>query len=136
MKDYVERIAKKLGYAVAVLPDTAAVSVEAAIRFLVYELVQRGNVPANAAKGIVENILKRESLGSTAPGGAVALPHATHLAVDRLQGILGRCSPPVPWKALDGKPVQLICLSIAPQDRPGDHFRVLETVARALREKE
>jgi mannitol/fructose-specific phosphotransferase system IIA component (Ntr-type) len=132
MKDIVERIAKKLGFPVAVLPDTAAGSVEAAVRFLINKLVQGGNVPASAAKGIVENILKRESLGSTALGGAVALPHATHSAVDRLQGILGRCSSPVPWKSPDGKRVETICLIIAPVDGPG---MVWEKVAQALRGK-
>jgi PTS system nitrogen regulatory IIA component len=129
----VEHIAATLGFPVVVLPAAAAGSMESAITFVVDRLIERNIVPVESGNEILTNLLKRETLGSTALGGAVALPHGVSSAVDRVIGILARCSSPVPWNAPDGQPVETICLIIAPVDRPGDYSRVLEQVAQAIK---
>ena len=35
---------------------------------------------------------------------------------------------------MDGEPVHVLVLLVSPQDRPGDHLRALENVARSMRE--
>ena len=97
--------------------------------------VQDGSLHVESTDETVTSVLKRESLGSTALGGAVALPHGINSAVDRVLGILARSSSPVPWDSPDGQPVETICLIITSVDRPGDYGRVLEKVFQAMKGK-
>ena len=57
------------------LPDDLDTA-DTIVRFLIEELVRRGDVPSQEADSLVSAILKREELGSTAVGRGVALPHA------------------------------------------------------------
>src|ERR1700684_2864428 len=83
---------------------------------------------------IVKAVLKRELLGSTGIGRGVAIPHSKHASVDRLVGSGAVSKAAVAFDALDGEPVHVFVLLISPQDRPADHLRALENVARALRD--
>src|SRR5690349_6326204 len=133
------QIAATLGFPVVVLPETAAGSTEPAIRFLADRLVEGGLIQATFIDHVMSNLLRREMLGSTALGEGVALPHSmiipTSGELDRVIGILAHCSSPVPWETPDGQESRNICLILAPHDRPGEYMRVLEQVARAMREK-
>jgi PTS system fructose-specific IIA component/PTS system nitrogen regulatory IIA component len=40
----------------------------------------------------------------------------------------------IPFDSVDGEPVYVLFLLISPQDRPGDHLRALENVARSMRD--
>src|SRR5262249_13730952 len=83
---------------------------------------------------IIKAILKREQLGSTGIGRAVAIPHSKHTSVDRLIGSLAISKAGIPFDSVDGEPVHGLVLLISPQDRPGDHLRALENVARTMRD--
>ena len=131
----VEEIATKLGFAYVTLPDAAAGSVESAIRFLVVRLLEGGLLHGQSVDQIVSNVLSRESLGSTALGSGVAVPHTTSSAVDRMIGVFAHCSFPVPWKTPDGQAVRSICLIVAPVNRPVDYLRALEQISQAMRHK-
>jgi nitrogen PTS system EIIA component len=130
-----EQIAGALGFPVVVLPVAAAGSTTSAISFLVDCLIKGGFLRVETAEEVRSNVMNRERLGSTALGGGSALPHCTGSSIDRVLGIFARSSCPVPWDAPDGKPVETICLILAPIVRPGDYMRALEMVAQAMREK-
>lgn len=132
----VEQIARTLGFPVVDLPAVAAHSMESAIRFMVERLVLDGSLRVGSADAIVSSVLKRESLGSTALGGTVAMPHSISSTADRVLGILAHSPSPVPWDSPDGQPVETICLIIAPLDRPGDYMQTLEKVAWAMKRKQ
>jgi len=55
--------------------------------------------------------------------------------VDRLVGSVAISREGVDFDALDGEKVNLFFLLISPQDRPGDHLRALENIARQLRDE-
>jgi mannitol/fructose-specific phosphotransferase system IIA component (Ntr-type) len=129
-----ERIAKTLGFQIVLRPDDAAHSMESAIRFLVGRLTDEGFLPATSAQEVISDLLRREGLGSTAFGGAIALPHAVSSSVNRVLGILARCAHPVPLGAPDGQPVRNICLILAPADHPGERLRSLDQIVQAMRE--
>ncbi len=67
------------------------------------------------AEGILIKMLKRrENLGSTGFGGAVAIPHCRSLVVKRLRVAFGRKSAGLPFDAVDGQPVHHFFLIVAP----------------------
>jgi nitrogen PTS system EIIA component len=79
-------------------------------------------------------ILRREELGSTGIGGGVAIPHATFPGVDGVISAIAEFPGGVEFDSIDGRPVKLVCLVVSPTDRPGEHLRIVEAVARRLRD--
>lgn len=118
----------------AIVPELAATTKEGVIREMVESLRNAGYFKGGEMEDIVKAILKRELLGSTGIGRAVAIPHSKHNTVDRLVGTIGISRRGVAFDSLDGEPVHVFVLLISPQDRPGDHLRALENVSRSLRD--
>ncbi len=118
----------------AIQAEMASVDKEGAIRELVGNLVDAGQIKSDDANGIVKAIMKREELGSTGIGRGVAVPHTKHPSVDKLVGTVGVSQGGVEFQSLDGEPVQLFFLLVSPPDRPGDHLRALENISRQLRD--
>ncbi|MFN4258217.1 MAG: PTS sugar transporter subunit IIA [Gemmataceae bacterium] len=118
----------------AILPDLSATTKEGVIREMVESLRDAGYFKGGELEDIVKAILKRETLGSTGIGRGVAIPHTKHGCVDRLVGTVGISRQGVAFNSVDGEPVYVLVLLISPQDRPGDHLRALENVARSMRD--
>ena len=83
---------------------------------------------------IFEILMQREKLGSTAIGNGIAVPHGKMPALSRLFGLFARLDRPVDFEALDGQPVDLIFLLLAPEGAGADHLKALARVARLLRD--
>jgi len=118
----------------AIQSEMASAEKEGAIRELVGNLVNAGQINADDAESIVSAIMKREELGSTGIGRGIAVPHTKHPCVDKLVGTVGVSQEGVEFQSLDGEPVQLFFLLVSPPDRPGDHLRALENISRQLRD--
>jgi len=118
----------------AIAPELTATTKEGVIREMVESLRAAGYFKGSEPEDIVKAILKREQLGSTGIGRGVAIPHTKHSSVERLIGTVAVSKPGVPFDAVDGEPVHVLVLLVSPQDRPGDHLRALENVARSMRE--
>lgn len=82
---------------------------------------------------IYEILLQRERLGSTAVGNGIAIPHGKLAKLSRLFGLFARLDHPIDFEALDGQPVDLIFLLLAPESAGADHLKALARVARLLR---
>lgn len=87
-------------------------------------------------KAILEILLQREKLGSTAVGNGVAIPHGKLPKLGRLFGLFARLERPIDFEALDSQPVDLIFLLLAPEAAGADHLKALARVARLLRDRE
>jgi nitrogen PTS system EIIA component len=83
---------------------------------------------------IFEALWQRERLGSTGIGDGIAIPHGKLPSVKRLFGFAARLDKPVDFEALDGQPVDLLFLLLAPEAAGADHLKALARIARALRE--
>lgn len=90
--------------------------------------------PGDCKPDLLAALLKREELGSTAIGGGVVVPHALSPDVNRAIGALATFPEGVDFGAPDGQPVQRVFLLLSPLNEPGEHRRLLELVARRLRE--
>jgi PTS system nitrogen regulatory IIA component len=85
---------------------------------------------------ILEILLQREKLGSTGVGNGVAIPHGKLAKLGGLFGLFARLERPIDFEALDGQPVDLIFLLLAPEAAGADHLKALARVARLLRDPE
>ena len=85
---------------------------------------------------ILEILLQREKLGSTGVGNGVAIPHGKLAKLANVFGLFARLERPVDFEALDGQPVDLVFLLLAPEGAGADHLKALARVARLLRDPE
>ena len=83
---------------------------------------------------IYEVLLQRERLGSTGIGDGVAIPHAKLAKLDSIFGLVARLDKPIDFEALDGQPVDILFLLLAPEGAGADHLKALARIARVLRE--
>ncbi len=82
---------------------------------------------------VFDALLQRERLGSTGIGHGIAIPHGKMPKLDQLIGVFARLEKPVDFEALDGEPVDLVFLLLAPEGAGADHLKALSRIARALR---
>jgi len=87
-------------------------------------------------RAIFEILMQREKLGSTGVGNGVAIPHGKLAKLNNVFGLFARLERPVDFEALDGQPVDLIFLLLAPEGAGADHLKALARVARLLRDSE
>jgi PTS system nitrogen regulatory IIA component len=95
-----------------------------------------GDALGVAGSVIFEALQRRENLGSTGVGEGVAIPHTPVPGLDRSFGCLARLRKPVAFDAIDGLPVDIVVVLLAPADGRKDHLNVLACVARRLRTPE
>jgi nitrogen PTS system EIIA component len=82
---------------------------------------------------ILEELSKREELGSTGVGDGVAIPHARFPEIDKPFGMLFQLRQPIDFDALDGKPIDVVFLLLLPESAKGEQLSALACVARKLR---
>ena len=85
---------------------------------------------------IFETLMQREKLGSTGVGNGIAIPHGKLPNLEKLVGLFARLERPIDFEALDGQPVDLIFLLLAPEGAGADHLKALARVARLLRDQD
>jgi PTS system nitrogen regulatory IIA component len=85
-------------------------------------------------RSIFEILLQREKLGSTGVGNGIAIPHGKLPKLNALFGLFARLDRPIDFEALDGQPVDLVFLLLAPESAGADHLKALARVARLLRD--
>ncbi len=83
---------------------------------------------------LLETLLCRERLGTTALGKGVAVPHAHSITVSRTHVVFGRSSHGLDWHAPDAEPVRIAWLVLTPSEVSDEqhHARVAAAVS-ALR---
>ena len=84
---------------------------------------------------LVKVLLNRENLGSTGIGQGVGIPHAKTDVVKKLVAAFGLCPQGVNFDALDGDPVYIFFLLVAPEDSAGPHLKALARISRLLKDK-
>jgi nitrogen PTS system EIIA component len=89
-----------------------------------------GAEPAAVLAGLSE----REQLGSTGFGQGVAIPHSKIDGLPQIYGLFARLSDPVDYKAIDGRPIDLVFLLLSPPDSGADHLKALAAISRVTRD--
>ena len=86
------------------------------------------------ARFIFDVLLQRERLGSTGLGQGIAIPHGKIPGLKGIVGIFARLSEPIDFEAVDGEPVDIVFLLLAPEGAGADHLKALARISRLLRE--
>ena len=115
-----------------IIPDMKATSKKQILQELAYKAEKVLDRPSHE---IVDVLVERERLGTTGVGHGVAIPHGKIPGLDRLYGVFARLSQPVDYDSLDGEPVDLIFMLLAPEAAGADHLKALAKVSRLLRDK-
>lgn len=96
-------------------------------------LVSAGKVKDK--KKVVEVLLEREELGSTGIGQGVAIPHGKTDTVEGLIAAFGLSREGVQFDTLDGDPVTIFFLLLAPHNASGLHLKSLAKISGLLKDK-
>ncbi|MGO9135147.1 MAG: PTS IIA-like nitrogen regulatory protein PtsN [Methylovirgula sp.] len=117
-------------------PDAIVASLRAnSKKQLLQELSEKaGQITNLPARQIFDAVLQRERLGSTGIGNGIAIPHAKLAKCPSILGIFARLDKPVDFESIDGAPVDLVFLLVAPESAGADHLKALARIARVLRE--
>ena len=92
--------------------------------------------PVIQKQRLVDVLLDREKLGSTAIGEGIAIPHGKLPKLSGVVAAFGRSRSGVDFQSLDGGVTQLFFLLVAPEDASGAHLKALARVSRLLRDKD
>jgi len=87
---------------------------------------------SHAREEILTSVKAREAKMSTGIQKGIAIPHGTTNAVGTVCGVLGISRDGVDYDALDGEPVFLLFLLIAPEKDSEKHLRILQRLAELL----
>jgi len=119
----------------AIKAELIATSKEDTLKELVDLLISSGEIAKKDRAKLVEALMARESLGSTAIGHNVGIPHAKSDCVKNLVAAFGLSQKGVDFDSLDGEPVYIFFLLIAPQDSAGPHLKALARISRLTKDK-
>ncbi len=119
----------------AILTDIKSTKKEEVIKELVDVLVTAGEIEKRYRNKLIEALMTRESLGSTAIGQGIAIPHAKSDCVDNLIAAFGLSKKGVDFDSLDGELAYIFFLLVAPQDSAGPHLKALARISRLLKDK-
>lgn len=119
----------------AIVTDIKSIKKEEVIKELVDALIQAGDIDKSCGNKLIEALMERESLGSTAIGQGIAIPHAKSECITKLVGAFGLSRKGVDFDSLDGERVFIFFLLVAPQDSAGPHLKALARISRLFKDK-
>jgi len=119
----------------AIIADIKSTKKEDVIKEPVDVLIDGEGIEKRSRNKLIDALMARESLGSTAIGQGVAIPHAKADCVDKLTAAFGLSKKGVNFDSLDGEPAYIFFLLVAPQDSAGPHLKALARISRLLKDK-
>jgi PTS system nitrogen regulatory IIA component len=86
------------------------------------------------SEAMLHVLLERERLGSTGIGDGIAIPHGKLSELAEMVVSFGRSREGIAFDAMDGKPVHLFFLLMAPENSAGQHLKALAKISRMLKD--
>jgi fructose-specific phosphotransferase system IIA component len=84
---------------------------------------------------VLKDFLDREAKGSTGIGNGIAIPHVRSDQVSGLEYVFANSDQGIDFESLDGEPVHILFLMIAPAGSHGIHIKALARVSRILNDE-
>lgn len=115
-----------------IIPNLTASSKKKAFRAIAEEIADSiGGNPDD----LLNALMDRERIGTTGIGCGVAIPHIKIPDTDRMYGVLVRLEKPVDYDAIDGEPVDIIFMLLAPSEsKTTQHLKMLAHISRFLKD--
>lgn len=118
------------------LVDHPVVARQDVLRLVADLLCSPAPPPSLDADVILDALVRREALASTAVGDGVAFPHA------KLDGLTAARTavvilpaPGADMAAADGRPTRIVVALVVPPDSVGGHLKLLQVLSRKLRDE-
>jgi len=108
---------------------------KAVLEEMVDLLLKSGAMSPKEKNGILKVLMEREELGSTGIGQGIGIPHGKSTSVKELVAALGIAKTGVDFESLDGEPVFIFFLLIAPAESAGPHLKALARISKLLKDK-
>jgi len=86
-------------------------------------------------ESLLEEFLEREAKGSTGIGNGIAIPHVRTNQASKLEYLIAVSKEGVDFDSLDGEPIHIVVLMMAPKDSHGIHIKALARVSRILNDE-
>lgn len=118
----------------SILPQLAATSKTTLLQELAAPIV--ADLPAALQQQAVQILKERETLGSTATGNGVAIPHGKVPGLSEVRVGFGRHPQGIDFGAPDDKPVHLLFVILAPSEQQGVHLQLLARISRIVSSEE
>jgi len=112
------------------VPLTAA-DKASVIRELVDAVVEGSPLSAD---DLLQAVQEREQVLSTGIGHGVAIPHGRSGRLTDLRVSAGVARQPIEFGSIDGAPVRLVFLLVAPESEAGAHVKALSRITRLVRQ--
>ena len=119
----------------AIVTDIKSLKKEDVMKELVDALINSGEIEKRHRNKLIDALMAREALGSTAIGQGIAIPHAKSDCVQKLVAAFGLSRKGVDFDSLDGELAYIFFLLVAPQDSAGPHLKALARISRLLKDK-
>ena len=85
---------------------------------------------------LLNNLIKREKIGSTTIGNGIAIPHVQNDQIIKPYCIVAILSNELDFDALDNNPVDLIVFLLLPEVSKPENLQILAQISRLLRNTE
>lgn len=115
-----------------IIPDLAGTDKRAVLNELAEKFAAADGAPAGDR--VLQVLLEREKISTTAIGEGVAIPHGKLADVDRVSAVFARSTAGVDFASLDGAPTHLFFALIAPEDGAADHLKAMARISRLLKD--
>ncbi|MFW5923232.1 MAG: PTS sugar transporter subunit IIA [Planctomycetota bacterium] len=99
------------------------------LKELLERLCEADGIPGDRLEDVFHAVVQRESMGTTAIGRGVAVPHARMDGFDRTLIAVGLSEEGVDFRALDGEPVHAIFLVLGDEAKSEEYIDVMKTVS-------
>lgn len=119
----------------AIITELKSSKKEDVLKEMVDALINSGDIEKRHRNKLIDALMARESLGSTAIGQGIAIPHAKSDCVDKLVAAFALTKKGVDFDSLDGELAYIFFLLVAPQDSAGPHLKALARISRLLKDK-
>lgn len=102
---------------------------------LLHSLANAQLLPGTEVPTILNALMSRERIGSTALGKGLAIPNLRIEAVVQFVGAIGLAPEGIDFKSLDGESTKLILLVLGPFAQRERHFELMGRLSALLRDK-
>jgi mannitol/fructose-specific phosphotransferase system IIA component (Ntr-type) len=119
-----------------VCTDLESAERDAALRELIELLVGAGKAQQEQVEPLVRALVRRETLGTTAIGRAMAVPHARAAGLKRTILAVGLSREGVQFNALDGEAVHGIFLVIGSDEKPDEYIEVMKKISDLIQKED
>jgi len=116
--------------------ELAATDRDEAVHEILTHLVSAGRLQEDEVAAVLRAVVKRETLGTTAIGRGMAVPHARVEAAAKTMIGIGLSGAGVDFHALDGAPVHAIFIVIGSASEPDEYIEALKQVSNMIQNED